>query len=96
MVNERLELGPCLSKLLPLLITVVVVARMGLPLNHWHWGVRDRAASLLALLISKHRHVLPRVTKSFVNGLQDGSKPLTSHYGGFSCTGSLSPFQLYS
>eukprot|EP00884_Botryococcus_braunii_P019295 jgi/Botrbrau1/6049/Bobra.0042s0032.1 len=66
-------------------MTVAVVARMGMPHNQWHWAVRKQAASLLGLLISKHgakhRNVLPRVSKSLLNGLQDESKPLTSHYG---------------
>lgn len=61
-----------------------------------HWSLRDRAASIIALICSKYSdtysNLKPRISKTLFHAFLDTSKPLSTHYGGIVGLAALGPY----
>lgn len=88
------ELDRYLHQLLPAVISCLVGKRLCRNPRDDHWALRDYTARLIQKICSKYTKgyvkVQQRITKTFVDALQDVNRPLTTHYGstiGLACLG---------
>uniref|UniRef100_A0A6B2L140 TBP-associated factor 6 n=1 Tax=Arcella intermedia TaxID=1963864 RepID=A0A6B2L140_9EUKA len=95
LVNPHIRMDPYLHQLMPSIFTCLVGKRLCEDGSADHWGLRDYASKLIALICNKfgksYKDLQPRTTKTLVQTFLDPTKPLTSHYGAIVGLSALGP-----
>lgn len=83
--NPQLHVEPRLHQLMPAVMTCMVGKKLCKSALQAHWALRDRAAQLLTLIVTRYASsyatLQQRITNTLLHALLDAAKPLTTHYG---------------
>ena len=95
LVNGNVHIEPYLHQLIPPILTCIVGQRLCEGPWEDHWGLRDYAAGLVALICQRfgktYTELQGRITKSLSHAFLDPNRPLTTQYGAIVAIGALGP-----
>ena len=95
-----LDIEPYLHQVMPAVLTCLVGKRLCASPLEDHWTLRHTAAGHVRTILSRYRDkyesLQPRVCKTLLDALNDGRKPLSTHYGALIGLGALGPMVVHS
>ncbi|KAH3756831.1 transcription initiation factor TFIID complex 60 kDa subunit [Pelomyxa schiedti] len=95
LISSHLHTELYLHQFMPAILTCIVGKKLCESPHENHWGLRDYASSLVALVCRRYGNtyptIQPRMAKALLRAFLDRGKPLPTHYGavvGISALGS--------